>query len=257
MRWKLSREFERIDRELATVERTDQRFQWRISRERLTLVTVDDPALDHVFEVSDTEITVELFRRFKPGFQSDPRASPEDLCPVNSITFHDAAEFCNRLTLLEGYAPTAACYRKTPQGVSSYEEVSNHLNLPGFRLPTHQEFDSICSAGTTTRRYFGDSDALFHRYAWILLDSNGKAHPVATKLPNELGLFDTLGNIQEWCERPIARGATQSDSGDLRGGWFGWSPPSEVDRSSLVPHVPKDQTDPTMGFRVVRTKKHR
>jgi hypothetical protein len=121
-------------------------------------------------------------------------------------------------------------------------------------LPSDREFWAICSAGTKPRRYFGDCDALFDRYAWTVRTSDGRAHPVAGKRPNDVGLFDTLGNIQEWCLGPIPLGPTGRISGDLRGGWFGWNPPGEVDRSSVVPDVLLDTTRPTIGFRIVRTK---
>jgi serine/threonine protein kinase len=266
LRWGFGADLERVDGELAKDQRGDARFQWRISREGLTLVTVDDPTLDRVIEVSDLEVTVKLFRRFRPEFPFHPKVSADDSCPVNTTSFYDAAAFCNWLSDLEVIAHhIEKCYQATPAKKMAYQPVPNHRDLGAFRLPTGQEFDVICSAGTRTRRYFGDSDALLDRYAWTLLTSDGMAHPVAGKLPNDLGLFDTLGNIQEWCEKTRPREPQRLISGDLRGGWFGWTPPSEVDRASVIADVvlddPQDPThgfaDLTMGFRIVRTKKVR
>jgi hypothetical protein len=255
LRWGFGADIKHTDSELAKDQRIDPRFQWRISREGLTLITVDDPALDRVLEVSDTEITVAMFCSFRPDFPSHPKVSPNHSCPVNSISFHDAAGFCNRLSDLEGFAQEQSCYRPMKSKELAFEPVSKHRDLAGFRLPTSFEFEVICSARTKTRRYFGDSDALFDRYAWVLLTSNGRAHPVAEKLPNDYGLFDTLGNIQEWCEKTDFRSPAGIPWGDVRGGWFGWSPPSEVDRSTVVSNVPLDApAHLSMGFRVVRTK---
>jgi hypothetical protein len=255
LRWGLGAELRRIDGELAKAPRDDPRFRWRISRERLTLVTVNDPTLEHIIEVSDSEITVEMFLRSRPEFPFHHPTSPDDTCPINGTSYYDAAAFCNWLSGHEGFRPEEACYRQLAGGDKpTYRPETSHRDRPGFRLPTDREFEAICSAGTKPRRYFGDSDALFDRYAWTLTTSEGRAHPVAEKRPNDLGLFDTLGNILEWCEAAPRRGRADTISGDLRGGWFGWSPPSEVDRSSVVPDVLPDTSKPTIGFRVVRTK---
>ena len=57
---------------------------------------------------------------------------------------------------------------------------------------------ALCAAGTSTTRYHGNSDFLLDRYAWHLMNSGGTTRPVASLIPNDLGLFDTLGNIMEW-----------------------------------------------------------
>ncbi|NNM66629.1 MAG: SUMF1/EgtB/PvdO family nonheme iron enzyme, partial [Spirochaetales bacterium] len=35
-------------------------------------------------------------------------------------------------------------------------------------------------------------------YAWYSANSSGTTQPVGTKTPNELGLYDMSGNVQEW-----------------------------------------------------------
>jgi len=65
----------------------------------------------------------------------------------------------------------------------------------GFRLPTEAEWEYACRAGTTTARY-----GLENNISWNLFNSGSVSHAVATKLPNALGLYDTLGNVWEWCQ---------------------------------------------------------
>jgi hypothetical protein len=259
-RWGIGAELDRIDGELAKAP-PDPRLEWRISREGLTLITVDNPAaLGRVIEVADTEITVEMFERFnqtrpkKQRSYSSPQISPSDACPVNGVSYFDAAAFCNWLSGRERLPDEALCYRSAglyaepgafpwnvPQVI--YEPAAGHHDLAGFRLPTIQEFDVFCAAGTITRRYHGNSNELLDRYAWIATNSGGSTHPVASLMPNDFGLFDSLGNVMEWCE-----------SRDLRGGWY-LSPRAALDRSFALASVAGFWRDPYQGFRVVRTKK--
>jgi formylglycine-generating enzyme required for sulfatase activity len=70
----------------------------------------------------------------------------------------------------------------------------------GFRMPTEAEWECFCRAGTDTSRPFGESTEFLSRYAWTWLNSGNQIHPVGELLPNELGLFDVLGNAWEWCQ---------------------------------------------------------
>ena len=46
----------------------------------------------------------------------------------------------------------------------------------------------------------GSSVDLLGRYAWYLATSQDRAWPCGSLLPNDLGLFDMLGNVYEWCQ---------------------------------------------------------
>jgi hypothetical protein len=257
LRWLLGTEIDRIDRELAGERRSDPRFGWRISRERMTLVTVDDPALERVLEVSDSEVTVEMFRRFRPNFEFAVEFSDEAACPINSTSYYEAAAFCNWLCDREGIDLAETCYRATEMKDPAYLPRPEHLERAGFRLPTAREFDVFCAAGTRTRRYYGDTNLLLDRYARTLNSQDGKSRPVAGKIPNDLGIFDTLGNMLEWCECDQPINAEGRYTADVRGGWFGSSPASSISRKSAFRNVYQENKEPVNGFRVVRTKSAR
>ena len=73
------------------------------------------------------------------------------------------------------------------------------LEHHGYRLPTEAEMEYFCRANTSTSRPFGETEELLPKFAWTWLNSGDRLHPVGMLLPNELGLFDVLGNAYEWC----------------------------------------------------------
>lgn len=91
----------------------------------------------------------------------------------------------------------------------SWEDIQDYLLILNattsggtYRLPTEAEWEYACRAGTTTRYYWGNDDALtdIDAYAWYAANSNNESHPVGEKLPNGWGLYDMTGNVDELCQ---------------------------------------------------------
>ena len=108
--------------------------------------------------------------------------------PVDSLSWVDAAEFCNKLCPSNESTPY---YLRTG-------EAFTLLKGNGYRLPTEEEWEFVCRAGTMTKFWSGDTDAELVRAGWFNVNSGGRTHAVGELASNPLGLFDIHGNVNEW-----------------------------------------------------------
>jgi serine/threonine protein kinase/formylglycine-generating enzyme required for sulfatase activity len=170
------------------------------------------------FAVATKEVTEAEFRRFlaaNPKVRNlffDPegrvekvlkRYSPKEGGPILTVNWHTAAAYCNWLSQEEGLPEEEWCF---PRGVGESRKgmalPKGYLKRKGYRLPTEAEWDYACRAGALTSRSYGRSEELLARYAWYQGNSGDRAHAVGRLRPNDLGLFDMLGNAAEWCLNP-------------------------------------------------------
>ena len=104
--------------------------------------------------------------------------------PASYLTWHNAMEFCRKLTAEERDAS-----RLSPD----WE----------YTLPTEAQWERACRARTETRFYFGNDEQKFGDYGWCSSNTAAVGEPYAhrtgLKAPNGWGLHDMHGNVWEWC----------------------------------------------------------
>jgi formylglycine-generating enzyme required for sulfatase activity len=185
-----------------------------------------------------TEVTMGQYRRFKADHQVPGSADEfnKDDRPVAHVNWHEARAFCAWLS----------------------EQPDEKEASRVYTLPTEAQWEWAARAGTTTTRYFGDTDKGQADYTWFNVtyttnpknESNGRGRqPVGKLKPNAWGLYDMLGNVWEWCDDRRGDEATgEVRDPVMRGG--SWR--SGAFHCTAVAHDPgsPEQRGDNIGFRV-------
>jgi formylglycine-generating enzyme required for sulfatase activity len=185
----------------------------------------------------------------------------------------EAAAVCRWLGEHERLPEVDQCFPPIPK-IREYQAEGRmpldpgYLRRPGYRLPTEAEWEFSCRAGSLVGRPYGRTGGLLTRYAWSIPNAGRQVCRAGTLKPNDLGLFDVLGNLWEWClddgksYRPNFGGLPAVDNEELdavservrlilRGGAYN-SPEAYTRSSSRIGYSPDNQLS-SLGFRVART----
>ncbi len=138
------------------------------------------------YYIGKTEVTQALW---KAVMGTNPSSFKKgDNYPVETVSWEDCQTFVQKLNSL----------------------LSSQLGGKRFALPTEAQWEYAARGGHKQPPYqykYSGSDNV-GSVAWYHDNSNGAIHPVATKSPNTLGVYDMSGNIMEWCQNGYRRGGS-------------------------------------------------
>ena len=258
----------RLESQLAATETDlrDSRWnslrRWYTNGQGQSMMVIPNPSIDKKSQIasglaiSSGEVTVAEFRRFREKHGFDWGTAPTDDCPVNQVSWYDAAEYCNWLSQQEGIPEDQWVYQPNEMGqyADGMKIKDQWSKLQGYRLPSDAEWESACRSGTNGTHGFGEPLPLLKQYCWYAANSSGRSYSVGSLLPNEAGLFDLQGNLWEWVQNAVTGQLSPVNDNPgraMRGGSF-------LYRSSLVRSANRLSSQPTarftyIGFRLART----
>lgn len=159
--------------------------------------------------------------------------------PVENITWFEAQKFVETLN----------------------ELLHDTLGNRKFALPSEAQWEYAARGGADgeVTKYSGSDVA--NDVAWISSNSGERTHNVGMLAPNELGICDMSGNVNEWCydwwgiyNSEHRRNPNVTSEGVehlrlVRGG--GWDRSERYSRVSVRHNLQPERKSPSIGFRIV------
>lgn len=232
------------------------------------------------FQIGKYEVTQ---KEWTEVMGDNPSKFKDDTLPVETVSWYDCIEYCNKRSLKEGLQPyyTIDKGAKDPNNLTEIDDikwtVTVNTGANGYRLPTEAEWEYAASGGQLSKSYtYSGSDdiekvgwywtnsgdkPLTGLWSWPMIEQNHNiTKAVGGKEPNELGLYDMSGNVREWCwdwygelqnDTDAAPKRSSRESGRVwkGGGWIGGD---FCCAPSFRAGLEANGKGPDQGFRVCR-----
>jgi sulfatase modifying factor 1 len=220
------------------------------------------------FYIGKTEITNQQFEKFVSATSYKTDAEKR----------HNAMVFQPGLKEFEWMNDSTA-YWRFPNGISrggienkmnhpvtciSYTDILTYCTWAGVRLPTLDEWEIACRAGSTTDYFFGNDKTKISKYAniWhgrdhMMADSSDGymyTSPVASFAPNPWGLYDMYGNVFEFCSGKLKTDISSTVAHARGGSWWCSKNACNFFNSYDIGRVNIHASFSNQGFRVVKGK---
>ena len=124
--------------------------------------------------------------------------------PVTHVSWYDAVKLCNAKSEMDGLLPVYEVSGKIYKEGLVQPDIASRAN--GYRLPTEIEWEWAARGGRLTHGFIYSGGNDLNDVGWYddnaglgAPSSKRGTRPVGQKQPNELGIYDMSGNVDEWC----------------------------------------------------------
>ena len=225
-----------IDEKIVTDENkivdiaTKYKFSDILERYKPKSITIEYPSIEMIlvkgfsgvdFYIGKYPVTQ---KQWKDVMSNNPSMFKGDNLPVDNVSSNNVKVFLKKL--------------------NQKKRIQKELIIKGeFRLLKESEWEYAAKGGMRTNGYKYSGSNNIDEVAWYNNNSGEGTHPVGTKKPNELGIYDMSGNVWEWCENDTVKG-----EGVLRGG--GWAAGTDNCRIYSRMTAEPDEKYNSYGFRL-------
>lgn len=249
---------------------------WRIRHKQTGIVLLLVPPGKFVMGMSQgdidagkSELPAHEVTLSRPFYLGETVVTQREWCSIidqNPSRFPKRKVFAKELLVSKGLTAEEAGVRLTPVDIDllpvecvSWDAAKEFLQRANLQLPSEAQWEYACRAGDRTVRYGQIQDI-----AWYQSNSKKSTQLVCKKKPNQMGFYDMLGNVFEWCEDYFSElyyrenitnstdptGPTRGKERVLRGGSWDYS---KADcRASARLGFSQEFRLPSVGFRVMK-----